>query len=76
MTDRRGFVFPIRRTWEHRNIVFNSLPTYMADRQGELDAAGITDRHFIFATESPDEVDKIIYAYKNSLSSVGEVRRI
>ncbi len=76
MKDRRGFVFPILKTSEHRNIVFNSMPTYMADRQDKLSSAGITDRHFIFTTERCDEVDRVIEAYKSRLEPKGEVRRI
>lgn len=76
MTDRRGFTFPILRANEHRNVVFNSMPTYMADRQDALKGAGITDRHFIFTTESGSEVDSIIDSYKTSRAARGEVRRI
>ncbi len=76
MTDRRGFTFPVMRTFMHRNLIFNSLPTYMADRQTALSAANITDKHFIFTTESPSDVDGIIEAYKSSRAPKGEVRRI
>ncbi len=76
MRDRRGFMFPILRTFEHRNIVFNSLPTYTADRQDELLRAGITDRHFIFTAETAYEVDEVIEAYKNRRSPNFDVRRI
>ncbi len=76
MKDRRGFIFPIMRTHEHRNIVFNSMPTYMADRQDTLKQAGITDRHFIFTTEDAKDVDQIIDAYQKQKAPVGDVRRI
>ncbi len=76
MRDRRGFAFPIMRTFEHRNIIFNSLPTYMADRQDELLRAGITDRHFIFSIETAYEVDDVIEAYKSGRSPKFDVRRI
>ena len=76
MKDRRGFVFPIVRESDHRNIILNSLPTSMSDRQDELSRAGISDRHFLFYTESPSEVDKVIDAYKKALPIDGMVRRI
>ncbi len=76
MTDRRGFTFPVMRTEEHRNLVFNSMPTYMADRQEQLDQAGITDRQFIFTTESAREVDNIIDSYRSNRAPKGDVRRI
>ena len=76
MKDRRGFIFPIIRESEHRNIVLNSLPTCMSDRQDELVRAKITDRHFLFYTESAKEVDAVIEAHKRSIALDGKVRRI
>ena len=76
MKDRRGFVFPVIREFPHRNIVLNSLPTQMSDREQELMAAGIVDRHFLFTTESPTEVDRIINEHKNHLTPSEKVRRI
>lgn len=76
MKDRRGFIFPILREAEHRNIVLNSLPTSMSDRQDELFRAGITDRHFLFYTESAKEADRVIEAYKKGTALDGRVRRI
>ncbi len=76
MKDRRGFVFPILRESDHRNVVFNSLPTSMSDRQKELSAAGITDRHFMFTTEKSAEVDRVIEGYRKENTPEGKVRRI
>ncbi len=63
--DRRGISFPILREFEHRNVIYNSAPTYMADREDELSRAKITNCHFIFSTESAKDVDCVINAYKN-----------
>jgi putative protease len=78
ITDRKDITFPILREFEHRNIIYNSAPTYMADREAELCRAGITNRHFIFSTESANDVDEIILAYKNqSPAKEGQkIRRI
>ena len=76
MKDRRGFVFPVVREFPHRNIVLNSLPTQMSDREAELISSGITDRHFLFTTESPREVDHVIEDYKLHRTPEGKVRRI
>ena len=65
ITDRRGITFPILREFEHRNVIYNSAPTYMADLENELTRAKITNRHFIFSIESEKEVDFVINAYKN-----------
>ena len=69
ITDRRGITFPILREFEHRNVIYNSAPTYMADLENELARANITNRHFIFSTESERDVDSIINAYKNHVSA-------
>ena len=76
MKDRRGFIFPIIREFEHRNIILNSLPTAMSDRQDELVRAGVTDRHFLFYTETANDVDRVIAAYRKALPIDGKVRRI
>ena len=76
MKDRRGVVFPVVREFPHRNIVLNSLPTQMSDREAELMAAGVTDRHFLFTTESPNEVDRVIKEHLKFLSPSGKARRI
>ncbi len=76
MKDRRGFIFPVVREYPHRNIVLNSLPTQMSDRENELAAAGIFDRHFLFTVESPNEVDRVIEDHKLHRAPTGKVRRI
>ena len=76
MKDRRGFVFPVIRELPHRNLVLNSLPTQMSDKQDELDRIGATDRHFLFTTETPDEVDRVIEDYQRGRAPTEKVRRI
>ena len=76
MKDRRGFVFPVVREYPHRNIVLNSLPTQMSDRQKELSASGAYDLHFLFTVESSAEVDRVIDDYKENRAPSGKVRRI
>ena len=60
LTDRRGARFPIIREFEHRNLILNSAVTYMGDRRGELEGAGILHRHAIFSVESEGEADAAI----------------
>ena len=76
LTDRRGVSFPVLREWEHRNIIYNSLPTSMSDRQDQLTKAGITNQHFIFSTETPDEVDEVINLWEKGAALPYAVRRI
>ena len=76
LRDRRGVDFPILREWEHRNVICNSLPTCMSDREESLVRASVTARHFLFTVESPDEVDAVIVAHRNRTPIAGQVRRI
>ena len=71
LVDRMGAVFPLTRAWKHRNILYNSVPVYMADRKGELSA--IKGRHFIFTDEKPE---KILEAYRLGLPADFPHRRI
>ncbi|MBR2965711.1 MAG: U32 family peptidase [Clostridia bacterium] len=78
LTDRKGAQFPIIREFEHRNLILNSAVTYMGDKSGELDEAGIRHRHSIFSVESEGEVHSAIEAMKNGspLPSFVTVRRM
>lgn len=78
LTDRRGITFPVLREYEHRSVIYNSAPTYMADRESDLQRAVIVNRHFIFSTETKLDVDRVIGAHKNnSPASEGDkIRRI
>ena len=76
LTDRRGVVFPILRTPDHRNIIYNSVPTYTADRQEQLLRYRTGGRHFIFSIETPSDVDAVVSAYQKGSPAQGQVRRI
>ena len=76
LTDRRGVSFPVLREWEHRNVIYNSLPTSMSDRQDGLAKAGILSHHFIFSTETPDQVDEVIDLWQKGTALPYPVRRI
>ena len=52
LSDRTGAGFPMARAFGHRNIIYNSVTTYMLDRLDELSAAGLNHRHFIISTEN------------------------
>ena len=78
LTDRKGIKFPVFREAEHRNVIYNSFPTYMADREDELTKNRIFSRHFIFSDETPSQVDGVIRRYKERTppSDNTRVRRI
>ena len=76
LTDRTGAKFPIIREFEHRNVILNSTPTYMGDKQDELRAASLSSHHFIFTNESAKEISDIIGAYKRKKPLPFTVRRM
>ena len=76
LIDRMGEKFPVYKTYEHRNTVYNSRVTYMADKKADMLRSGITCGHFIFTDESSQSVEKIINAYEKELESRENIRRI
>jgi putative protease len=76
LVDRKNTEFPVFKDISHRSIIFNSLPTYMADREDELRRANVTMRHFIFTVESAKEVDDVISKHKKGLALGKPQRRI
>ena len=76
LVDRKGVKFPVVREYGHRNLVLNSLPTGMSDKQSVLGACGITSQHFLFTVESADEVERVILAYRKGTALPYPVRRI
>ena len=76
LTDRRGVEFPVLRGYDHRSIIVNSVPTYMADRRGELKSNGDPEWHFIFTVETKAEAEKVVESYKKGIAPNMNVRRV
>ncbi len=76
LKDRKGASFPLARTFDHRNLMYNSVPVYMADRPGELRAYRIAGGHFIFSDESAAQIAAVIRAHENQIPPDFPVRRI
>ncbi|MCL2572542.1 MAG: U32 family peptidase [Defluviitaleaceae bacterium] len=58
VTDRTG-----ARFYAKGDILYNSVPIFMADKLKEVEKAGITHGRLIFTTESADDVRNTIKAY-------------
>ncbi len=71
LRDRTDTVFPIAREAGHRNVIFNSVPVYMLDKE----ASGLFT-HFVFTDEKKNEVDLIIEAAKKKSAPKGKFKRI
>ena len=76
LVDRRSVEFPVLQRFSHRSAIFNSIPTYMADRRDDLKNAKITCEHFIFTIESQSEIRAVINSYKHASAFDGACRRI
>ena len=76
LTDRRGEKFPMIREFSHRNIILNSVPTYLGDREKELSANRIFSKHLLFTVESGEEILRVLRAHKSGEPlNGGKVRR-
>ncbi len=74
MTDRKGVSFPLTRAFDHRNIMYNSVPVFMQDRRDDLTKYRITGKHFIFTDETPERIKRILS--DEPITADGAVRRI
>ena len=75
LTDRTKAVFPILKEGG-RDILINSVPTYMADRKAELAKAGDMGYHFLFTVEGKQETLNILTSYEKGWTTKKAVRRI
>ena len=71
LRDRTDTVFPVAREAGHRNVIFNSVPIYMLDKETQGLFA-----HFIFTDEKKNEVDAIIDSAKKKALPKGKFKRI
>ena len=78
LTDRTGTDFPLLGMYDGSNVLYNSVPLYMADRQDTLLRCGAGVHHFIFSTESKAEAARIIRAYREGIppADPSAVRRL
>lgn len=76
LRDRMGAEFPVFPADGCRSIIYNSVPVYMADKRDVPDKIGACRRHFIFSTETKNEVDGVISAYKAEKPAAYPIRRI
>ena len=76
LTDRKGEKFPMLREANHRNLILNSVPTYMGDRADELKKHNIKLHHLIFSTEQGYEIEDVVEALAEGSPLTKRVRRI
>ncbi len=63
LTDRTGRSFPIACDHGCQNVLFNSTPLFLADRNREWKESDISFARLLFTDESVSEIRKILNAY-------------
>ncbi len=68
LRDKTGAQFEITgNPVTHLNSVYNSRPTFMADKLKDISKSGISGMRLCFTSESPDKVASIIGMYKGKI---------
>ncbi len=76
LQDRRRAEFLLTREPEHRNILWNSVPVYMADKRKILQKISPDFVRFLFTDETQEQCVQILQAYREQRTPAGQVRRI
>lgn len=71
LTDRTGASFPLLRGYGHRNLLYNSLPSYRLDRRKEWKKAGVGLMTLLFTNETEREMQDIRERYLMSAPPEG-----
>ena len=73
--DRTGRQFPILCDYDCQNILLNSTPLYLADRNREWQETGITFGRLLFTHESAQEIASLLDAYTKGAPHPEEYNR-
>ena len=74
LKDRMGKEFPCVRVPAHRNMILNSLPTYLCDQRKKLPSELL--EHYIFSIETLEEIKDIIKRSQGGIPLDTPVRRL
>ena len=75
LIDRTGASFPVMRADGHRNLIYNSLPTYRLDKRKELKKSGVGLLTLLFTTETETEMKQIVQSFRDSAPPTGKFTR-
>jgi len=75
LVDDKGVSFPIIHNGK-RDVLINSSPIWMADKEKELKSSFAFNRHFIFTIESKKEIEDIIQGYIENKELKSNYKRI
>jgi len=63
LTDKTGAKFLVKNDFGHRNIIYNSVPVYLADKKDLYKNLGLFFVCLNFTDENPEQIKKIISDY-------------
>ncbi len=75
LCDRKNAKFPVLKE-NHRYVVYNSVPFYMADKKKLLKEKGIEHHHYIFSVETKSEIEALLKNFKQGSEPKIPVKRI
>jgi putative protease len=75
LVDRTGASFPVLRGNGHRNLIYNSIPTYRLDKRKEYKKSGVGLMTLLFTTETEAEMLAVVNAYRTSAPPKGQYTR-
>ncbi len=76
LSDRAGQKFLVVKAPRCRNVIYNSVPVWLADRESELKELNLSSRALFFTDESPARCAEVMLCYKERRGRcVGEFTR-
>lgn len=72
LNDETGRSFPVFCEYPHRNVIYNSVPLYLAEKTDDLPKCG---QYFCFTTEKGEEAKRILKMYDGKSEYKGEFTR-
>ncbi len=78
LKDRTGTAFPLVGMYDCTNVLYNSVPIWMSDKQKTLASLGAARYHFLFTTETKEEVRAVLRAWREGRAPAdpSKIRRL
>jgi len=64
LSDRAGQKFFVTKAPKCRNVIYNSVPVWLADRESEIKELNLSSRALFFTDESPAKCAEVMLCYK------------
>ncbi len=71
LSDRAGQKFLVTRAQKCRNVIYNSVPVWLADRESEFKELNLSSRALFFTDESPARCAEVLLCYREKKGKQG-----